>query len=158
MRSHHFLLCVVWLALPLRLAQGADAPKRPNILWISCEDMSPDLGCYRDRYSRSPNLDRLATQGVRFTRAFTVAGVCAPSRSAIITGMFPTTIGTHHMRCKGVPPDYVQCFPEYLRALGYYCTNNVKTDYNFDSPLTAWDESSPKANWRKRRRKSWVGT
>ncbi len=131
----------------------AGAPKGPNILWITCEDMSPDLGCYGDTYARSPNLDRLAKQGARFTRAFTVAGVCAPSRSAIITGMYPTTIGTHHMRCKGVPPEYVRCFTEYLRALGYYCTNNVKTDYNFDAPLTAWDESSPQAHWRNRRRK-----
>ncbi len=146
------LASLAGLVLQPQLAHGADAPKRPNILWISCEDISPDLGCYGDRYARSPNLDRLATQGVRFSRAFTVAGVCAPSRSAIITGMYPTTIGTHHMRCKGVPPDYVRCFTEYLRALGYYCTNNVKTDYNFDSPLTAWDESSPKAHWRSRRR------
>jgi N-sulfoglucosamine sulfohydrolase len=130
----------------------ADAPKKLNILWISCEDMSPDLGCYGSTYSRSPNIDKLARQGLRFTRAFMVAGVCAPSRSAIITGMYPTSIGTHHMRSKGVPPPYVRCFTEYLRALGYYCTNNVKTDYNFDSPITAWDENSAKAHWRNRRK------
>jgi uncharacterized sulfatase len=137
---------------PLGAAGRLDAgpPKRLNILCITCEDMSPDLGCYGDTYARTPNLDRLAKQGVRFTRAFSVAGVCAPSRSAIITGMYPTTIGTHHMRSKGVPPPYVRCFTEYLRALGYYCTNNVKTDYNFDSPVTAWDESSNKAHWRNR--------
>src|SRR5262245_22374462 len=125
-------------------------PKRPNILWITCEDMSPDLRCYGDAYSISPNLAKLAREGARFTRAFSVAGVCAPSRSAIITGMYPTSIGTHFMRCKGVPPPYVRCFTEYLRTLGYYCTNNVKTDYNFDSPITAWDESSVKAHWRNR--------
>ncbi|MBI4580103.1 MAG: sulfatase-like hydrolase/transferase, partial [Planctomycetes bacterium] len=95
---------------------------RPNILWISCEDTSPDLGCYGDTYARTPNLDALAAQGVRYTNAFTVAGVCAPSRSAIITSMYPTTIGTLHMRCQGVPPPFVKCFPEYLRAAGYYCT------------------------------------
>ncbi len=122
----------------------------PNILWISCEDMSPDLGCYGDAYSRSPNLDRLASQGMRFSNAYSVAGVCAPSRSGIITGMYPSTIGTHHMRCEGVPPPYVRCFPEYLRAAGYYATNNVKTDYNFAAPLTAWDESGPRAHWRNR--------
>jgi uncharacterized sulfatase len=141
------------LAAHLHLAPGrleAGTPKRWNILWITCEDISPDLGCYGDSYARSPNLDKLAKQGVRFTRAFSVAGVCAPSRSAIITGMYPTSIGTHHMRSKGVPPAYVRCFPEYLRALGYYCTNKVKTDYNFDSPITAWDESSAKAHWRNR--------
>ncbi len=126
--------------------------ERPNILWISCEDVSPDLGCYGDSYAHTPNLDRLASEGARFTNAFTVAGVCAPSRSGIITGMYPTSIGTHHMRCQGVPPPYVKCFPEYLRAAGYYCTNNVKTDYQFAPPVTAWDESSRQAHWRNRPR------
>jgi uncharacterized sulfatase len=123
---------------------------RPNILWVSCEDISPDLGCYGDSYAVSPNIDALAAQGVRYTNGYAHAGVCAPVRSGIITGMYPTTIGTHHMRCKGVPPAYVKCFSEYLRAAGYYCTNNVKTDYQFDPPLTAWDESSKKAHWRGR--------
>jgi uncharacterized sulfatase len=132
-------------------ARRADAAgPRPNILWISTEDISPDLGCYGDAYAETPNLDRLASQGALYSRAFSVAGVCAPSRSAIITGMYPTTIGTHHMRCMGVPPAYVKCFTEYLRAAGYYCSNNVKTDYNFDRPLTAWDENSRTAHWRDR--------
>ncbi len=131
---------------------GARPGEPPNILWISCEDTSPDLGCYGDGWARTPNLDGLASQGARFTNAFTVAGVCAPSRSGIITAMYPTTIGTHHMRSKAVPPPYVKCFPEYLRAAGYYCTNNSKTDYNFDSPLSAWDESSTRAHWRNRDR------
>lgn len=126
------------------------AADRPNILWISCEDICPDLGCYGDKYAYTPNIDRLAREGVRYTHAFSVSGVCAPSRSAIITGMYPTTIGTHHMRCKAVPPAYVKCFTEYLRAAGYYCTNNVKTDYNFDAPVTAWDECNNKAHWRNR--------
>ncbi len=126
------------------------AQQRPNILFLSCEDMSPDLGCYGDAYSRSPNLDRLANQGARYTSAFSVAGVCAPSRSGIITAMYPSSIGTHHMRSLGVPPAEVKCFPEYLRAAGYYCTNNVKTDYNFAAPLTAWDESGNRAHWRNR--------
>ena len=124
--------------------------ERPNILWISCEDTSCDLGCYGDSYAVTPNLDALAAQGVRYTNVYTNAGVCAPSRSGIITGMYPTTIGTHQMRCQGVPPAEVKCFPEYLRAAGYYCTNNVKTDYQFDPPVTAWDESSNKAHWRGR--------
>src|SRR2546422_1061055 len=155
----HNLLPLVVASLTF-LGQQALAPtqvwadsKRPNILWITCEDISPDLACYGDGYARTPNLDKLARQGMLFKRAFTVAGVCAPSRSAIITGMYPTSIGTHHMRSKGVPPPYVHCFTEYLRALGYYCSNNVKTDYNFDSPITAWDESSTKAHWRNRRRR-----
>lgn len=124
--------------------------ERPNILWISCEDMSPDIGCYGDRYAVTPTLDKLAAEGVRYAKVFSHAPVCAPARSGIITAMYPTTIGTHHMRCQGVPPPDVKCFPEYLLAAGYYCTNNVKTDYQFDSPITAWDENNSKADWRGR--------
>ena len=131
------------------LARGA-AAARPNILWITCEDTSPDLGCYGDAYARTPNLDRLAGEGARYGNAFTVAGVCAPSRSGIITGMYPSSIGTHHMRSNAAPPPFVRCFPEYLRAAGYYCTNNGKTDYNFETPRSAWDESGPSAHWRHR--------
>ena len=134
----------------LALISPCRADSRPNILWISAEDLSPDLGCYGDSYARTPNLDRFAAESARFTRAFAVTPVCAPSRSSIITGLYPTTIGTLHMRSKAVPPPYVKCFTEYLRERGYYCTNNVKTDYNFDSPLTAWDESSNRAHWRNR--------
>ncbi len=138
----------------LMLCVGASADEataaRPNVLWISVEDISPDLGCYGDKHAVTPTIDRLAAEGVRFTRCFTHAGVCAPSRSGLITGCYPPSIGTHHMRCKGVPPDDVKCFPEYLRQAGYYCTNNVKTDYQFDVPATAWDENSNKADWRGR--------
>lgn len=147
-RAVHYLVLCSLLCAAAAYAKSPDPDRRPNILWISCEDISPDLGCYGSSYSISPNIDRLAAQGVRYTRAFTVAGVCAPSRSGIITAMYPPSIGTHHMRCKGVPPEYVKCFTEYLRAAGYYCCNNVKTDYNFDTPITAWDESSRQAHWR----------
>ncbi len=90
---------------------AASKATRPNILWISCEDMSPDMGCYGDTYACTPHLDGLARQGVRYASAFTVAGVCAPSRSAIITGMYPTSIGTLHMRCKAVPPPLSNASP-----------------------------------------------
>ncbi|MCI0422999.1 MAG: sulfatase-like hydrolase/transferase [Acidobacteria bacterium] len=149
------LLISVLLALTVTLPALA-APIRPNILWISAEDLSPDLGSYGDIYARTPNLDKLASQGARFAAAFSVAPVCAPSRSAIITGMYPTSIGSHHMRSKAVPPAGVKAFPEYLRAAGYYCTNNSKTDYNFEAPpshtppVTVWDESSRNAHWRNR--------
>jgi uncharacterized sulfatase len=134
----------------------AAAPTRPNILWISAEDLSPDLGVYGDRYAVTPTLDGLAREGARFTHAFSSAPVCAPSRSAIITGMYPTTIGSMHMRSKAVPPAGVKAFTEYLRAAGYYCTNRSKTDYNFEAPPsnrppdTVWDESSNRAHWRNR--------
>jgi len=135
---------------------AAAVPARPNILWISAEDLSPDLGAYGDAYAVTPTLDRLARQGARFTRAFSAAPVCAPSRSAIITGMYPTTIGTMHMRSKGVPPAGVKAFTEYLRAAGYYCSNRSKTDYNVEAPPsnrppdTVWDDSSNQAHWRNR--------
>jgi uncharacterized sulfatase len=125
--------------------------ERPNILWISLEDTSPDFGCYGDKYAVTPLFDQFAKEGVRYTRVFTHAPVCAPSRSGIITGMYPTSIATHHMRCQAVTPPEVKCFTEYLRTAGYYCTNNAKTDYQFAPPFTAWDENGNQAHWRGRR-------
>ena len=142
------LLLLTALVANARVSPAADV--RPNILWISIEDASADLGCYGDEYAHTPTIDQLAAEGTRFTNVYGVAAVCAVNRSGIITGMYPTTLGTQHMRCRAVPPPYVRCFPEYLRAAGYYCTNNVKTDYNFDNPVTAWDESSRQAHWRNR--------
>ena len=129
--------------------------KRPNILWISCEDISPDLGCYGDDYAVTPNLDQLAEQGCRYTNAFVPFPVCAPTRSSIITGMYPGTLGSMHMRTslqgyECVPPHYVRCFPEYLRMAGYYCTNHTKTDYQFSPPFTTWDAKI--VNWRNKDR------
>ena len=126
-----------------------DSRPRPNILWVSCEDISPHLGCYGYERARTTNLDRLASEGTRYTHAFTVHGVCAPSRSGIITGMYPSTIGTTYMRCRAQLPEHIRCFPEYLREAGYYCSNNSKTDYQFHPPESAWDESSNKAHWNK---------
>ncbi|MDF7819573.1 sulfatase-like hydrolase/transferase [Runella sp. MFBS21] len=145
-----------------------EPPTHPNILWITCEDMSFHLGCYGSKLAKTPHLDELAANGTRYTRAFTTAGVCAPSRSAIITGMYQQSIGTQNMRTlaasaaakdaypsgfKGysaVIPEEVKCFSEYLRGRGYYCTNNSKEDYQFVAPPTAWDESNNKAHWRNR--------
>ncbi len=125
---------------------------RPNFLWLSAEDIGPRLACYGDPHAITPNLDALAAEGVRYTRAFSTAGVCAPSRSAIVTGMYQNSIGTHHMRCDAVLPGWLKPFPLYLREAGYYCTNNSKTDYQFSKPAPAeiWDESSGKAHWRNR--------
>ncbi len=134
-----------------RLAPAAAKAERPNILWITCEDISPNLGCYGDAYAVTPNLDRLASEGVRYDNAFAPIGVCAPARSCLITGMYPPSIGTQHMRCKGTLPAGVRCFTEYLRQAGYYCSNNHKTDYNFQHPKSTWDESSKRAHWRKRK-------
>jgi arylsulfatase A-like enzyme len=139
-------------------------PDRPNILWVSFEDTNPFYGCYGDPVARTPAVDRLASQGTRYPLAFSTAGVCAPARSAVITGMYPISIGTHHMRTShtnpAVPelptpysallPPHVKCFTEYFRAAGWYCTNNSKTDYQFTVPRSAWDECSDDAHWRRR--------
>jgi N-sulfoglucosamine sulfohydrolase len=147
--------------------QGSDQaagtpPGRYNIVWISNEDMSPRLGAYGDRLARTPVLDRLASESIRFTQAFTTAPVCAPSRAAIITGMYQNAIGAQHMRTTearvpelpgpylAVPPFYVKAFPEYLRAAGYYTSNRAKTDYQFGVPFTIWDDLGQKAHWRNR--------
>jgi uncharacterized sulfatase len=143
-------LLAAFALLVLTDASLSAEAKRPNILWLTCEDMSANLGCFGDKLAVTPNLDRLATQGVRYTRAFSVAGVCAPSRSGLITGMYPTTLGSHYMRCEARLPAEVLAYSEHLRRAGYHCTNNVKTDYNFPVPKAAWDQNSRTAHWRGR--------
>jgi N-sulfoglucosamine sulfohydrolase len=157
---------MVFLCCQTARAQSAKPSVKPNILWISTEDMSPHLGVYGDALARTPTLDRLAAQSIRYRRAFSTAPVCAPSRAAIITGMYQNAIGAQHMRTTedtvpelpgpylAVPPFYVKAFPEYLRAAGYYTTNRAKTDYQFGTPFTIWDEVTEKAHWRNRPDKS----
>lgn len=145
------ILCAAVLVFQLASASGDE---RPNIVWISCEDISSHLGCYGDPNATTPHLDAFAEQGVRYTQAFTCHGVCAPSRTGIITGMYPIGLGANHMRSKATLPDSVKCFPYYLRQAGYYCTNNSKTDYNFHwKQDEVWDESSRKAHWKNRSQK-----
>lgn len=133
----------------------ADAAERPNILWITCEDMSPNLGCWGDPYATTPNLDRLARQSVRYTSAFATAPVCSPARSCLITGVYATTMGTQNLRSSFPIPPEITGFPAYLRRAGYYTTNNVKTDYNTSNEpaliRASWDECSGKAHWRNRK-------
>ena len=144
---------VLVLVLVLGCVCAVRGQDRPNILWLSAEDISAHLGCYGDPHAITPNLDDLAATGVRYTKAFTTAGVCAPCRSGIITGMYQTSIGTHHMRCDATLPGWLKPFPQYLREAGYYCTNNVKTDYQFSkpSPPEIWDAVSDKAHWKDRK-------
>ena len=142
------VVACLWTSLAGHAIAGDD--KRPNILWLSCEDISPHLGCYGDARAITPNIDQLAAEGVRLTHAFTTAGVCAPCRSGIITGMYQTTLGTHHMRCTATLPASIRPFTTWLREAGYYCTNNSKQDYQFATPQGTWDESSRKAHWRRR--------
>ena len=164
------LLVVGATSLIAANALSQQPQKQPNILWISTEDMSPHLGCYGDKVAKTPNIDRLASQGIRYTNVFTTAAISAPCRAGIITGMYQTSIGCMHMRTTSyrrsvenpieftaVPPHYVKTFTEYLRTAGYYCTNNNKTDYQFTKdpvPASIWDECSRTAHYRNRSDKS----
>ena len=173
MKNLKYILFILIFLSNIILAQ------RPNIVWITVEDISPTLSVYGDSTAKTPNIDRLASQSQIFTESFTTVGVCSPSRSSIITGMYPVSIGTHQMRTgkdvfgwgsrnydglsnaidvngdsiplhSVVTPQEVRCFTEYMRAEGYYCTNNSKTDYQFAAPVTAWDQNGDDAHWRNR--------
>jgi len=144
----------------------------PNIVWLVAEDQSPEwFPMYGDSTISLPNLESLANDGVKFTNAVAPVPVCAPARSSLITGMYPSTLGTHNMRThapwrgKGnkpypnldipsyspIVPDGVRMFTEYLRKKGYYAANGPKEDYNFEKTDAAWDESSSERHWRKRK-------
>ena len=126
-------------------AHGADLP---NILWVTSEDNGPHLGCYGDKYADTPNLDALAAKGMIYTRAISNAPVCAPARTTIISGMYPPSTGSEHMRSMTSLPSEYKMYPAYLRKLGYYCTNSSKEDYNLRKEGDVWHESSRKGHWK----------
>lgn len=132
------------------------AQNKPNILWVTIEDTSPQfIGCYGNKDARTPVIDRLASEGVRFTNAFSTGTVCSPSRSCIITGVKTYKMGTGNHRSNYPIPEFIKGFPYYLQKEGYYTTNNVKTDYNVGNVKAftqeAWNESSVKAGWWNRK-------
>jgi arylsulfatase A-like enzyme len=139
------------LTSPVPVAQAASDEAKPNIIWVNCEDINPALGCYGDPIATTPNLDRLASEGILYRNAFATAPICAPSRSCLITGLYATSLGTQHLRSVVNIPDTVKTLPHYLRERDYFCTNTGKTDYNFDAE-GVWDFwSSKPAPWRQRR-------
>jgi arylsulfatase A-like enzyme len=123
---------------------------KPNILWLTSEDHGPQMGCYGDSLARTPNVDALAALGMRYRMAWSVSPVCAPARTAIISGLYPGSLGASHMRSLVPAPAGKPLYPQQLREAGYYCTNNEKTDYNLTAPADLWDECSSKASWRNR--------
>jgi uncharacterized sulfatase len=129
----------IWMSIAA--LAGQEKKQRPNFVFLVGEDTGPDLGCYGDNLAKTPSLDRLASEGCRFTRAFTHAPVCAPSRSGLITGQYPTTLGSHHMRSKLITPPAM--FTDYLRKAGYFVDWPGKTDFNFDVPAGAFDSTGP---------------
>jgi arylsulfatase A-like enzyme len=130
------------------------AAERPNILWITAEDMSPTLGCYGDEYSTTPNIDAFAKRSLKYPHAFASAPVCSPSRSCLIHGVMATSLGTQQMRSANPIPSYMQGFPSLLRKAGYFTSNNVKTDYNCGNWKeiieASWDAQNATAHWRQR--------
>ena len=128
----------------------AQAQNKPNILWITSEDHGPHMGCYGDEYATTPNVDALAKKALLYKFCWSNAPVCAPARTTLITGIYPTATGGEHMRSMVPMPRGTKMYPQFLREAGYYCTNNSKTDYNIDGPGKPWDESSGKAHWKNR--------
>ncbi|MEQ1824592.1 MAG: sulfatase-like hydrolase/transferase [Pirellula sp.] len=144
------VVCLLAGLLTADSIPNAGAADKPNILWITSEDHGPEMGCYGDSLARTPNVDGLAAKGMIFKRAWSVAPVCAPARSVIISGLYTSSSGGQHMRSMVPVPAMVKLYPEYLREAGYYCTNNSKEDYNVAKPKTLWDASSGSAHWRNR--------
>jgi arylsulfatase A-like enzyme len=138
-------------SVPSSALRAAEVP-RPNVLWLTVEDISPYLGVYGHPNAQTPRLDRLAKDGIRYTQAYANAPVCAVARSALLTGMHSPAIGTHQMRSRPQLPANIPAYPKLFRQAGYYCTNNVKTDYNssYEGDRTLWDASSRNAHYRNR--------
>ncbi len=177
-RFFFFFAVLLASCKPAEISTLDHLESQPNILWIVAEDLSPVIPSFGDSTIRTPNLSRLAGEGVCYDRVFSTSGVCSPSRAAIATGMYPTRFGANHMRTgpwfasnlpvsfiksyaknampkgvapyQAVPPAEARMMSEYLRETGYYCTNNAKEDYQFMKGLMAWDQSSNKAHWRNR--------
>lgn len=140
------------LAFLLTLCSLLPAADRPNILWIVSEDNSSHwLGCHGNEQAQTPRLDALAKEGILFEHAYSNAPVCAVARATILTGAYSPTLGTQHMRSRHAIPARYKPDVSYLRAAGYYCTNNSKTDYNIaGNDDSYWDESSKKATYMNR--------
>ena len=148
MRTHLWAMASLSLILA---GCGSSPADRPNIVWISLEDITPMIGAYGDEYARTPVFDSLAAEGIRYEKAYSVSPVCSPSRSSVITGMYPNSLGSMHHRSNARPPAFSKMLPNVLREAGYYTTNNQKRDYNMGGD--DWHESSSEAHWRNRRGK-----
>jgi arylsulfatase A-like enzyme len=141
---------LLFSGISIMTSHSINAGDLPNVLWISSEDHGPHMGCYGDEYATTPNVDALAARGLLYTRAWSNAPVCAPARTTIISGLYATSSGGEQMRSQVDLPAGFQMFPQYLREVGYYCTNNSKEDYNLNKPGKVWDESSKSAHWKNR--------
>lgn len=134
----------------VRIAIGAEVP---NVLLIVSEDNGPELGCYGDRYARTPTLDRLASEGVRFENAFVPYSVCSPSRAAFLTGLYPHQNGqiglaTHKFAMyREDTPNVVTL----LKAAGYRTGLIGKLHVNPESAFPFDFREIPGANFNRKR-------
>ncbi len=144
-----------WLALAVvalgTLVNPSVALPPPNILWLTSEDNGPEVGCYGDLYATTPYIDALANRGSLYTTCWSNAPVCAPARTTLISGVYPTATGSEHMRSRTRLPAAFRMYPQYLRDAGYYCSNNAKEDYNLEQPSKVWDASGNSAHWKNRK-------
>lgn len=150
MKKHFEITLTLLFFLPFHVIAFQEN-KLPNILWIVSEDNSPLIGAYGDEFATTPHIDKLAKRGVLYENAFASAPVCAPARFTLITGVYPTAMGTQHMRSTNPIPSQIRFFPHYLREEGYYTSNNAKKDYNTVDQPGAWDESSNTASYKNRK-------
>ncbi len=146
-------LFIVLLALAAQAASAFAAQDRPNIVWLTSEDNSYHwIGCYGNKSAKTPNIDKLAATGIRYTHAYSNGSVCAVARNTLILGRYAPSMGTQNMRSRYPIPPQFKTYVSYLREAGYYCTNHSKTDYNFKGDdKSYWDECSPRAHWRNRK-------
>ncbi|EWH08801.1 sulfatase atsG [Catenovulum agarivorans DS-2] len=161
-RQYAIVFACSALLPPLVATANQTSQQPPNILWLVVEDMSPILPDYGDNTIKTPTISELVQQGVKYTNVYSTSGVCAPSRAALATGMYPSAFGANHMRTtsntdetglpkyEAIPPAKAKMLSELMRMAGYYTVNNLKTDYQFKAPVTAWDENGPYAHWRNR--------
>lgn len=152
MRIPSFFAAVPLFAVGLLFAAPASAAERakPNILWLVNEDHGPHVGSYGDAFATTPTFDALAKRGLRYTKAWSCAPVCAPARTTLISGLYATSTGGEQMRSMVGYPAGLKMYPQLMREAGYYCSNNAKEDYNVANPGKVWDASAKTAHWRKR--------
>ena len=148
----HFVLILLSFTSAAASADEVQRESKPNVLWITSEDNAAHwMGCYGNSQAATPHIDKLASQGLLFTRAYSNAPVCAVARSTLLRGAYAVTTGTQHMRSRYRVPDQFEPYVNYLRKNGYYCTNNRKTDYNsLGRDAEIWDECNNKAHYKNR--------
>lgn len=143
MRFHSLLLT----CFALLLTSWTFASEQPNILWLTAEDIGPELGCYGDSYADTPRLDAFARQSILYLNCWSNAPVCAPARTTLISGLYPPSTGSEHMRSLTRLPSGFQMYPALMREAGYFCVNPGKEDYNLEKVGHVWDQPDKNHPW-----------